>query len=116
MKSLRREKRGPEKIRATREQARRFARKAEAEGLEARRRFRASSMIFVGGLLLIGIVCLTTIRKVESGNAANTLLFIIAATGLCITATMLLSRDLERRFFGMKETIRDKGLSGKLKE
>jgi len=116
MRFWKKEKNKPERIRATREQARRLAADAEKAARNATKRFRRSIIFFVAGLLPIGALGLYSAGNALEGDMKNTLYFILASIGLCSILVFYLSQDLERKFDGLTSTIRDKGLSRRLRK
>jgi hypothetical protein len=115
MKIRRKKEKEPEKIRATREQAQRLAADAEKAARNATKRFRQSIIIFVFGLLPIGVLGVYGTSKITEGNIKNTLLFIITSVTVCTIFVLYLSQNLDRKYDGLTNTIHNKGLSRKLK-
>ncbi|MFH1835624.1 MAG: hypothetical protein ABH851_05500 [Methanobacteriota archaeon] len=109
--SLFKRKPGTKKIRATKQQAQKYATESEQAGLKAREGFKKSTAVFLLGFVPLGLVGLFTAFTVSGGNIKNTLLFIAVSVVACIIFGVYLSKKLEKSFTDLENTIAHRGLS-----
>ena len=111
--SIIKKKQAGKKIRATKQQAQKYATESEQAGLKARERFKKSTAVFLLGFVPLGVVGLLTAVKVSGGDSKNTLLFIAVSVVVCIIFGLYLSKRLEKSFTDLENTIEHRGLTRK---